>query len=282
MTQPAWPQRPPSIDDGKWLEFLLGRRSIRGLDAPPLPDPSLQAQFVGSSGQEAFVEARTFCSKLRRAGKLRSESRVLDFGVGWGRLYRVLLNHVQPAGLVGVDIDPDCIDLCREAMPYGTFAVNPVTPPLDLPARAFDAVYAYSVFSHLEPSLTLRWLQDFRRLLRPHGVVAFTTLKTPHVDVWQAQLHGDDPHYVACLEQAGFDLADWRRKAEGGEPLYLPIGGGDLREESFYGETVLSEPAVRELAARADLRLLVFEDGPDLPQAFVVLQAGEPEVASWH
>ena len=272
-----WPATPPEIDERKWVRFLLGDRRVRGIVAPPLPEAAIQSQFVGSCGAEAFVEASVFCSKLRavaraHADALEADSRILDFGVGWGRLYRVMLNHVKPTTLVGADIDQTCVDLCSSAMPYGTFVCNSIAPPLGFDSQAFDVIYAYSVFSHLAPEVAQGWMKEFRRVLRPGGLVAFTTLKPAHLAVWRDQASGADPNYVRCLERVAFDHDRWAARAAHGEALYLPIGGGDLREDSFYGETVLSMPAVRELAVTAGLEALVFEDGSDLPQSFVALR----------
>jgi hypothetical protein len=110
-----WPATPPAIGEREGIEFLLSRRTVEGITAPPLPDEAIQAQFVGSCGAEAFAEATTFCAKLRAAarkyvGGLRADSRVLDLGVGWGRLYREMPNHVGPESLVGVDNDQMCVE----------------------------------------------------------------------------------------------------------------------------------------------------------------------------
>ncbi len=272
-----WPATPPALGEQEWIELLLGTRNVAGIPAPPLPDAAIQAKFVGSCGPEAFVEATTFCAKLSSAarkygGALRADTRILDFGVGWGRLYRVLLNHVDPGSLVGVDIDQMCIDLCAAAMPYGTFARNDVGPPLAFPEGRFDIVYAYSVFSHLAPQVAGAWFADFRRVLRPGGLLLFTTLKAAHLDVWRRQAGEAESNYAACLRGADFDYDAWRERAARGEPLYLPIGGGDCRDASFYGETIIAKPAVRALARASGLNMRVFEDGGDLPQSFVVLQ----------
>ena len=238
---------------------------------------------MGSCGAEAFAEATTFCSKLRDAARtyhdgLQASTKVLDFGMGWGRLYRVMLNHVSPTCLIGADIDPMCVQLCTEAMPYGTFVQNAISAPLQFPDGALDIVYAYSVFSHLAPEVAHGWLVDFRRVLRSGGLVVFTTLKPAHLGVWRHQLSSGVPDFSTCLERVGFDHDAWSERAQRGEALYLPIGGGDLRDSTFYGETVIAEPGAAKLAAESGLEMRVFEEGPDLPQSFVVFQ--RPEASS--
>ena len=273
-----WPSRPPAVRQRKWIEFLLGDRDIRGLKSPPLPDEALQSQFVGSCGPQAFIEADVFCAKLRQAaarygGGLGPQSKVLDFGAGWGRLYRLMLNYVAPENLVGVDIDPICVDLCKEAMPYGSFSQNEIAPPLAFPDGTFDIVYAYSVFSHLAPEIARDWFKEFRRVARPGGLVAFTTLKKAHLNVWRSlALSGTSPGHTEGLKKAEFDYDAWLRRSDAGEPLYAPTGGSGCRDSSFYGETIISQRAVQTLALECGLEVRVFEEGDDLPQSFVVLQ----------
>lgn len=149
-----WPGAPASMSDEEWVDFLAGERAFQGLIAPQMPPADLQRSFVGLSGREALYEALAFCSKLVETASafgvtVGRSSRVLDFGCGWGRLYRVMLRWCSPANLIGVDIDEKCVNICHDAMPYGTFVKTEVEPPLPFQAGSFEIVYAYSVFSHL-------------------------------------------------------------------------------------------------------------------------------------
>jgi SAM-dependent methyltransferase len=272
-----WGGAPPSVNDRTWLDFLLGQAPIAGLTAPPMPEVEMQSQFVGSSGITAMLEANTFCTKLIAAAAELSNSvgpdtKLLDFGVGWGRLYRILLNKALPENLIGIDIDQKCVDLCQEMMPYGTFQRNETTPPLAFSNDQFDIIYAYSVFSHLAEHAFRGWLRDFHRVLKPNGLLVFTTLRGEHLAVWNRQLTGDDPWYVAALKRAGFDYDEWQLKAKRGEFLYVPTGGGDIRDGSFYGETIVTLQYLERMAWNLGYVVRVFNEGHDLPQAFVALQ----------
>jgi SAM-dependent methyltransferase len=275
-TTPAasWPANPPGRSADDWIAFLLGEARIEGVTAPPMPPAAMQDQFVGSNGRAALQEASTFCGKLydRLSAAQRAEGRLLDFGVGWGRLYRILLNRFKPQQLVGVDIDPKCITTCKEAMPYGIFEESPFEPPLRHGDAAFDAVYAYSVFSHLAEAAFEKWMGEFARLLKPGGIVAFTTLKEAHLGTWNALTTGDNPYYRAYLAQAGFDYAAWEARARDGKFLYVPTGGGDMRDASFYGEAIVTRNYLQARAPSLGFRLDTYQDGPELPQAFVVLE----------
>lgn len=273
----TWPMTPPAVGDSLWQQFLLGEASIVGIQPPAMPAAELQNQFVGSNGREALLEAAKFCTKLDCAcgdfaTRFNPSSKVLDFGVGWGRLYRLLLNKIRPANLIGVDIDPKCISLCCEAMPYGTFVQSESLPPLNFAERTFDVVYAYSVFSHLAEHAFKAWLGEFRRLLKPGGLIAFTSLKEAHLELWRDQLHGDRPYYVSHLKRANFDYAEWRRRQAEGEFLYVPTGGGDMRHDSFYGEAIVTRQYLAAVRPELNLVVRIFDDDGDLPQSFVVLQ----------
>jgi SAM-dependent methyltransferase len=260
-----------------WLEFLLGDIPIPGLTAPVLPAAELQGQFVGSSGRDALSEAATFCSKLVRASEsfstgVGADTRLLDFGVGWGRLYRVLLNNVLPENLIGVDIDDKCVTLCKEAMPYGSFLKNEPSPPLPFPAANFDLIYAYSVFSHLAEHQFNNWFKEFHRVLKQNGLLVFTTLKAAHLEVWRQQSTGPDTFFVSYLKRANFDYAEWQRKLERGDFLYVPTGGGNLRDASFYGEAIVTPHYLGKAADSSGYAVRIFDEGGDLPQSFVVIQ----------
>ena len=263
------------LTDQEWVEFLAGERRVAGLTAPPLPAPELQQAFVGSSGIAAFREAKVFSSHVLRIlqlGNLRRDDvgRVLDFGCGWGRIYRVFLRHCRPGNLVGIDVDHECVRLCETAMPYGIFEVCDPLPPLRFGERTFDVVTAYSVFSHLAEEPCRDWLSEFSRVLRPGGTVFLTTLKEAHVDVWNART--EEVAHGAALSSVGFDVDKWRSDAKAGRFLFVPTGGGGPRSSAFYGESVIPGAYLEREASRLGFNLLEFSSANDLPQAFVALQ----------
>jgi SAM-dependent methyltransferase len=272
-----WITVPPAVSDREWLDFLLGEHPIAGLKAPLLPPPEVQSQFVGSNGRDALWEAAIFCSKLLNASEqfgkgLGKDIRLLDFGVGWGRLYRILLNRVLPQKLIGVDIDEKCIDLCRDLMPYGMFYKNEISPPLRFVDNFFDIIYAYSVFSHLAEHAFIVWVQEFHRLLKPGGLFVFTTLKDAHLEVWHRQYIGSDPWFTSYLKSADFDYREWQQKLDRGDFLYVPTGGGSLRDSSFYGEAIVTRQYLEKASHSLGYAMRVFDNGSELPQSFVVLQ----------
>jgi ubiquinone/menaquinone biosynthesis C-methylase UbiE len=246
-----------ALSDERWCEFLAGT-PVGGHIPPPLPPEEFQRAWVGTAGVDAFHEAMDFCrllkSTLAEAGyKLTPDTRMLDIGVGWGRIYRVLLRETP--NIIGTDVVPQCIELCRSALPDGDFELSPLVPPYRFPDGQFDIVYLYSVFSHLHETIFLDILHDAARVVREGGFVAFTTLKP-----------SDD-----LLRLIGFPET-WRTEAEAGRFLYVPTGGGhESMPASIWGWVHLSEAYLRRILSEFPLELVAYE--PDrLTQAFVALK----------
>src|SRR5205085_7059308 len=70
---------------------------------------------------------------------------------------------------------PKLIRWCREHLPFGQFDVNGLEPPLPYAEHQFDVVYAVSVFTHLTEPLQHEWMAELRRVVKPSGLVLFTT-----------------------------------------------------------------------------------------------------------
>ena len=208
-----------ALPDEQWLAALLRsteERIVDGVMFPSFPDAALQFRFVGASGEEALRKAFVFYTEIKRyATMLRipidRNTRVLDFGCGWGRFYRFFLKDVAVANLLGVDVDQECIDLCRSTIPMGRFEKCDVRPSLASAAKAsFDLIYAYSVLSHLSEETALAWTKEFARVLRPCGMLIVTTLKQAHIDVWDRKMQSGGVHWQAALETAGFSGPKFR------------------------------------------------------------------------
>jgi len=245
------------LTDEQWCEFL-GGTPMNGRIPPPLPPEEFQKRWVGNAGIETFREAMAFCQLLRStlgaAGcSLGPDSRLLDIGVGWGRIYRMLLRETPH--IVGIDVDPQCIELCRSAIPHGKFEISPLAPPYRFIDGEFDVAYLYSVFSHLNEPLFLAILREAVRIVRKGGFVVFTTLPP-----------SDD-----ALRGKGLPET-WRSDVEAGKFIYVPTGGAhESLTSSVYGWALLSKHYLQRIPSEFPLKLVAYE--PDrLMQAFVALE----------
>jgi SAM-dependent methyltransferase len=249
-----------ALSDEEWCTFLAGT-PMHGRIPPPLPPEEFQMAWVGSTGIETFRHAMAFCrllkSSLAAAGfNLGPDSRLLDVGVGWGRVYRVLLRETPQ--ILGIDVVPQCIDLCRSGLPNGEFEISPLEPPYRFSESEFDVVYLYSVFSHVSEALFLAMLYEAARVVREGGFVAFTTLA---------------PKNELLPE---IFPRTWKDDAEAGRFVYVPTGGADdSMPPTVWGWALVSEPYLQRIISNFPLHLVAYD--PDrLVQTFVLLKKLRP------
>jgi SAM-dependent methyltransferase len=270
----AWAR---TLPDNEWVAFLAGEKLIGGQVAPPMPPIGIQMQFVGASGAAALAGATCFFHHVRAVladaeAPWTPTSRVLDLGVGWGRLYRYLLREIGHDSLIGADIDGSMIDICRDAMPWGRFLQIPVSPPYNFQPGSFDIVYLYSVFSHLNERNVVNMLEECARILTRSGFVFFTTLSETHLEVWDRQTRERGTPMAHFLHSADFDLSRWSQKAKDGSFIYLPVGGDDVRSPDFYGLTILTRAFLQKTRVIKNFQIVQFESHEDMPQVFVALR----------
>lgn len=99
----------------------------------------------------------------------------LDFGSGLGRLTAALADHFDEA--IGVDVTESMVAeagrLHADREPRPQFVTNP-NPDLSLfPDGRFDFVLSFLVLQHIPPHLSLRYIGEFVRVLRPGGGALF-------------------------------------------------------------------------------------------------------------
>lgn len=232
--------------------------------APPNPPEALQVQFVGLSFEKAYAEAEAFVTavaeELRAGGHPGlADSRVLDFGSGWGRISRVLLTSVRPERLFAADVDPEMTALVNVSLPgINALTVSPA-PPTVLAAGSMDVVVAFSVFSHLSGSAHEAWAHEIGRLLRPGGVAAITVLGEDFIDLVESARaavgRGEVNGFTASMATV-IDDPDTARAGYRADRLqFWPTGGGGVRTSDYYGWAAASRRCVERIWGDAGLEV---------------------------
>jgi SAM-dependent methyltransferase len=171
------------VDDDFWLWLMrqsyFQQQEFQGI-LPGFPNAAVQMRFTGALGElmlwHAFSAYKLFRTLAAQHGRPVSGSEaVLDFGCGWGRIIRFFMKDIAASRLVGVDVNPEMIEICRRNDRWSRFEVVTESGPTSFADGSFDLVLSFSVFSHFSEAMHLRWLEEIHRILKPGGLLIATT-----------------------------------------------------------------------------------------------------------
>ena len=108
---------------------------------------------------------------------------VLDWGCGCGRLTQHLVRRLPSARIIGIDIDGDNVEWCRNNIPGGEFDRIALLPPTGLPDQCCDLAIGISVVTHLSEAAEESWLRELDRVLRPGGIALLTVQSLHHLAI---------------------------------------------------------------------------------------------------
>ena len=234
---------------------------FRNVNLPSFPSDLIQSNTTGQCGlptiSEAFVFYRDCVSTFSELGcAIQEENRVLDFGVGWGRISRFFLRDVPLENIYGIDVTSEYIDICKKTFDSSNFGACQPFPPSAFPSDYFNFIVAYSVFSHLSEEACMQWIKEFSRILAPGGMVAITTRGRPFFDYCESQRINSNSlvgakrttPYMSALGRLFDDFDIARVRYDNGEFVHSNargVTGGGAMDGSFYGETFIPEEYAR-------------------------------------
>jgi SAM-dependent methyltransferase len=167
-------------------------------------EPAYEESYYRS--RESWPDFRREAEALLRLARVRPESRVLELGCGGGEL---LWRARQLAAFaVGVDLSPEALRLAKAVRGLPVLLARAESLPF---ARdSFNAVLAQHLLEHLPDPVEA--LREWRRVLRPGGVLALVTPNAAYPD--PDHFH-DESHATlftakllrSALEEAGFRVA---------------------------------------------------------------------------
>jgi SAM-dependent methyltransferase len=251
-----------------------------------VPPAELMSRVVGSASPRDFhrsglVDWRRIASALAKGG-FRFEGPgsgggdLLDLGCGCGRILRFFARYLETCRLVGVDVDQPAVDWCRSHLGFAEFETIPHEPALPFPDASFDAVYAFSVFSHLPEPRHLEWLRELRRVARRGAVLVVTTQGRTVLDQAASGSRPDvmprvaDPVAAAARVRAdGFGFFPYGSVESMDALSRGHFANWDL---DAYGSAFILEPYVRRRWGEI-FEIARIEAAPDGWQDYVTLRA---------
>ena len=232
-----------------WLN-VYGEQVFSSLHGylPALPPDEVQVRFTGAHGEQTLREAFSFYRTVTRAASSIRPKVALDFGCGWGRITRFFIKDFGKNSLLGVDPLQEVIDICRTTNHWATFEQIDLHPPISLPDRSVDLIFAFSVFSHLTEAVHLEWIEEFARLLTPGGMLIVTTRERDFI-LQCARIREDEPDPTNLSSLANIASSGARRAFvdterylqiyDAGEYCCDPTGGGPNLPPDAFGETCI-------------------------------------------
>jgi SAM-dependent methyltransferase len=141
-----------------------------------LSDPAKQGRRWDLQGfmRNGEREIALLWNQLAQLQLVPDHHTALDFGCGIGRLTQALARRFDR--VVGVDISPSMVAVARDIDRYPSivdYMCNPHSDLRDLHSRSCDFIYSNIVLQHVVPQLSIEYLKEFFRLLKPGGVLVF-------------------------------------------------------------------------------------------------------------
>lgn len=182
----------------------------------------------------AVVQAEVRARLLERLELFRlAPRRILDAGCGTGHATRALLQRYRRAGLVALDLAPGMLAQARRQRPW-LRRLDPVcadAAAIPLADGSVDLVFS---------NLMLQWcnqpdvvFQEFRRILRPGGLLLFATFGPDTLKELRAAWSAADGHTHVSRFIDMHDLGDALVRAGLAEPVmdveHLTLTYADLR-----------------------------------------------------
>jgi SAM-dependent methyltransferase len=226
-------------------------------DGLPIPPAELIVQVIGMPSEELFLTSGANAHQIitetlaRHSIDVERLTRLLDFGVGCGRIARHWTGIETEVH--GCDYNPALVAWCQENLRHVKATRNRLDPPLPYEDGSFDFIYALSVFTHLTESQQHAWIAELRRVVRIGGTVLFTThgptfphqdptFRTPEVAARLecGELLVIDPDHAGSNRCGTLHPRSWveRNMLNGFELLEYAERGGEIGSEMNGGQDI--------------------------------------------
>lgn len=119
-------------------------------------------------------EIRDLFGRMKELNIIPAGKKALDFGCGVGRLTIPLAEYFET--VLGIDISPTMIELAGKYNRYPDrvhYLINQEDNLNILKSDTLDFIYTNIVLQHIPTDITLGYLAEFLRVLKPEGILVF-------------------------------------------------------------------------------------------------------------
>jgi SAM-dependent methyltransferase len=161
---------------------------------------------VADTWDAALTEA------ISRSGQSPMTVRLLDYGCGDGKYFHHLVSN---RGLIAENVHGVEVSICRvqrcQDMGWANARLIDGTGPLPYKDASFDIINMMEVIEHIPAAQSASTVSDFRRILRPGGMLLISTPNYPIkrlYDISDAIMHQklnrlrDDPTHVTFYSES--------------------------------------------------------------------------------
>jgi SAM-dependent methyltransferase len=203
----------------------------------PMPTKDHIIRVAGDVGPEGFLFGGatwhyrlSFLAKRVMGREISRQDRVLDWGIGCGRVARHFFER-EFWNVTGADIDGVNVNWLNESVGKSVARRIDFDPPMPYPDDYFDIVYGHSVFTHLRFDDQFKWLAELQRVIAPGGFAFVTVCSEPGVLVSR---FSDYRTFWDKYQADGF--YDW-----GAQPVGVDEGREGYYRLSFHTQRFIEE-----------------------------------------
>ena|GEM_PF-707842 len=207
---------------------------------PTMPSDINQNKWNGASGINLMLKSlatyNSFSHNFQRlTGKSLSNSSILDYGCGWGRMLRLFYKTTPYTQLYGVDPWDISVEACKKHNLKCNFGITKWIPDsIPFGDTVFDLVYSFSVFTHISFRSADAAMKIIRKRIDKNGLFVITIRP---VEYWQLHKKSRD---------TGLDLEAAINEFDENGFVFIPHPAKAQFGNFDYGDTVMSVDFIRK------------------------------------
>ena len=232
---------PPTFDELREIPGCFGR--VHRYDFMLTGNTSVEIEGYNRIGLGAYnLVAEAIFLTNRTIDEIEA---LLDYGCGYGRVTRVFAQKLIPQKVSVFDVDPGAVSFCASEFGVKPIYFNDNWDYKSVSFKTYDVIWLGSVFTHLSEKFTRQTYGLLFKILKPKGILVFTTHGEKTLERLQEGYYGERfqslaPEILDEFINRGFSFTPYERE----EVDFLPF---DFQRADDFGMTWMSDTYVDNL-----------------------------------